>query len=191
MPSFIQKGDKQMTTEEANTIRLVTKVRWLVESANARIQNWKYLQHVLPTNQTPYIGDYVSIVCSISNKYFPPLSQPYTSDDIVLASKMLYLSRQVNHLKNRVESEHLHLRSAKWEVIDLNSVPDFPKLDLDQLRNLTCGTYQLKLSSSYIQEHLEGYCTLHIHKEDDRLLPVWLQSRHTSSKTYILWIKYN
>ncbi|XP_021354300.1 uncharacterized protein LOC110450853 [Mizuhopecten yessoensis] len=39
MPSFLHKGDKQFDTDDANTNRLVTKVRWVVESANARIKN--------------------------------------------------------------------------------------------------------------------------------------------------------
>lgn len=50
------------------------QVRWVVESANARKKRWKYLDHVLPTNQVPFIGDYTRIVCAISNKFFPPLS---------------------------------------------------------------------------------------------------------------------
>nr|XP_022317959.1 uncharacterized protein LOC111121112 isoform X2 [Crassostrea virginica] len=68
MPSFIPRGQAQMSTEEANTSRLVTKVRWVVESANARIKSWKYLASVLPTHQVPYIRDYVCIVCAIANK---------------------------------------------------------------------------------------------------------------------------
>lgn len=57
MPKFMIKGQKQLSTEDANSSRLVTKVRWVVESANARIKRWKYLEKVLPTNQIPYIGD--------------------------------------------------------------------------------------------------------------------------------------
>lgn len=37
-PSFLQKGQKQHTTEEANNSRLITKIRWVVESVNARIK---------------------------------------------------------------------------------------------------------------------------------------------------------
>ncbi|XP_033739141.1 uncharacterized protein LOC117326498 [Pecten maximus] len=59
MPRFLVKGQKQMSTEDANMSRLVTKVRWVVESSNARIKGWKYLDHTLPTNQVPYIGDYI------------------------------------------------------------------------------------------------------------------------------------
>ena len=37
MPSYLQKNQTQHTTEEANNARLVTKVRWTVESHHARI----------------------------------------------------------------------------------------------------------------------------------------------------------
>lgn len=43
MPSFMTKGEKQMPTENANSSRLVTKIRWVVESANARIKKLRYL----------------------------------------------------------------------------------------------------------------------------------------------------
>ena len=67
----------------------------------------------------------------------------------------------------------------------------FPELDEEQLRNLTCGTYQLKMSSSYAQEHIDGNCTIQIHSENDGLLRVKLQSRHVSSRCYQVWIKYD
>ncbi|CAG2245126.1 unnamed protein product [Mytilus edulis] len=188
MPSFLTKGQKQMTTDEANASRLVTKVRWVVESANARIKRWKYLSHVLPNKQVPYIGDYVCIVCGISNKYLPPLS-PGCDNEEALAAKMLYLSKRVNTLKQRVEEENLERRKTIWKEPD-NILDDFPLLDEEDLRNITCGVYQIKLSTSYIQEHLEGNCQILVHKEDDHLIRVKLQSRHVSSKTYILWIEY-
>ncbi|XP_063418005.1 uncharacterized protein LOC134700555 [Mytilus trossulus] len=188
MPSFLTKGQKQMTTDEANASILVTKVRWVVESANARIKRWKYLSHVLPNKQVPYIGDYVCIVCGISNKYLPPLS-PGCDNEEALAAKMLYLSKRVNTLKQRVEEENLERRKTIWKEPD-NILDDFPLLDEEDLRNITCGVYQIKLSTSYIQEHLEGNCQILVHKEDDHLIRVKLQSRHVSSKTYILWVEY-
>lgn len=74
------------------------QIRWVVEAANSRIKRWKYLAHTLPTNQVPFIGDYVRIVCAISNKYLPPLSTGNADDDEALAAKMQYLSKQVNSL---------------------------------------------------------------------------------------------
>ncbi|CAC5389445.1 unnamed protein product [Mytilus coruscus] len=163
-------------------------VRWVVESANARIKRWKYLSHVLPNKQVPYIGDYVCIVCGISNKYLPPLS-PGCDNEEVLAAKMLHLSKNVNTLKQRVEEENFERRKTIWKEPD-NNLDDFPRLDEEDLRNITCGVYQIKLSTSYIQEHLEGNCQILVHQEDEHLIRVKLQSRHVSSKSYILWIEY-
>jgi uncharacterized protein YdaL len=72
-----------------------------------------------------------------------------------------------------------------------NCLADFPHLDETELRNNTCGIYQLKLSSSYMQEYLEGNSEIIVHQEDDHLIRCRLQSRHTSSRTYLLWIEYS
>ena len=168
------------------------QVRWVVESANARIKRWKYLDQVLPTNQVPFIGEFVKIVCAISNRFFRDLSVTTDSEeDTLLAAKMLHLSKQVNSLKEYVEENGLDKQSAKWKHVSEVELTDFPELDEEQLRSLTCGTYQLKLSSSYMQEHVDGDCYFHIHEEEENLIRVRIQSRHVSAKTYLLWIRYN
>uniref|UniRef100_A0A8W8M2I7 DDE Tnp4 domain-containing protein n=1 Tax=Magallana gigas TaxID=29159 RepID=A0A8W8M2I7_MAGGI len=77
-----------MSTTDANTSRLVTKIRWVVESANARIKRWKFFARILPSSQVPFISDYIKIVCGISNKYFPPLTTGCTEEDVLVAAKM-------------------------------------------------------------------------------------------------------
>ncbi|XP_062596569.1 uncharacterized protein LOC134258027 [Saccostrea cucullata] len=189
MPSFLAKGDKQMSTENANTSRLVTKIRWVVESANARIKQWHYLGHILPSSQIPYIGDFVRIVCAISNKYLKPLASGDTEEDQALGAKMVFLSKQVNTLQQHVEDNHLDRRSVCWS--EINDLPDFPHLDKDQLRSLTCGVYQLRLSPCYAKEHLDGDCSIQVHREEPGLLRVKLQSRHVSARSYLLWIQFD
>ncbi|WAR10322.1 hypothetical protein MAR_035398, partial [Mya arenaria] len=76
--------DAFISTKRCETIRLV------VESANARLKRWKYLDRVLPNSQVPFIGDYVKIICAVCNKYLPPLS-PSTADDERQAQQMLQL----------------------------------------------------------------------------------------------------
>lgn len=66
MPCFMTKGEKQMPTENANSSRLVTKIRWVVDSANARIQRWHYLGKILPLNQIPHTGAFFHIVFETS-----------------------------------------------------------------------------------------------------------------------------
>ena len=75
------------------------QIRWVVDATNARIKRWKYLAQVLPTNQVPFIGDNIRIVCAISNRYCKPLSTGNEDEDLMLASKMRYLSTKVNSSK--------------------------------------------------------------------------------------------
>ena len=72
MPYFIAKSQKQLSTEEANETRLVTKVRWVVESTNGRIK-LEALSSVMPNSQVPFIGGYIRIVCATCNAFKPPL----------------------------------------------------------------------------------------------------------------------
>ena len=56
MPEYLSIGKKQHTTEEANHSRLVTKVCWVVESANGQIRKWKALDQVKPTVSFPVLA---------------------------------------------------------------------------------------------------------------------------------------
>jgi hypothetical protein len=56
----------RMDVKKVFSMLSLFQIRWVVESANARIKNFKWLDRVLPTNQVPFIGDYVRIVCAIS-----------------------------------------------------------------------------------------------------------------------------
>ena len=57
---------KKHTTEEVNKSRLNTKVRWVVESANGCIKQWRFLDKL-----DKYMGDFVKIVCAILNCFRP------------------------------------------------------------------------------------------------------------------------
>ena len=90
-----------------------------------------------------------------------------------------------------MEVNHLDRRSNPWIAVEECDLDDFPILTDEQLRSITCGVYQLKLSPSYIQEYVEGDSVIQVHREDSHLLCVKIQSRHISSKQYKLWIKYS
>lgn len=105
--------------------------------------------HMIPYNDT-------------FRRYLKPLSSGNEDEDQALGAKMLYLSKQVNQLKEQVEEQHLDRRSVCWK--EVSEVMDFPQLDEERLRELTCGSYQLRLSSSYAQEHIEGDCAIHTHR---------------------------
>lgn len=87
------------------------------------------------------------IVCSMINKYRPPLK---TSDncDLSLGYKMLIKSREnANALKQLTTKDTHAFRaySKSWKRIDANEVVvDFPVLSLDEVRELTFGVYQVR-----------------------------------------------
>jgi hypothetical protein len=103
---------------------------------------------------------------------------------------MFFYSFQINALKTYVVENKLERRSAQWVPIDDSEV-SFPQLMEEQLRSNTFGVYQLKLSSSYIQEYMDGESRICVHKDDNNLIRARMQSRHASSKKYVLWITYS
>ena len=109
----------------------------MVEAANVRIKRWKYLDHILPTSQIPFIGDVVQIVCAVSNKYLPPNNGTKDAEE--------RLTRE-SELQSFVEEHNLDRRSvAKWGSVDECDMYEFQELDDVTLRLLTLGTYQLNV----------------------------------------------
>ena len=88
MPKFLNKNQNQFSTSEANENRLTTKVRWIVESTNGRIKQWKIFDKVMYNTLIPSIGDYFSIVCAIINCFILAFIID-TSKDRVIAEKIL------------------------------------------------------------------------------------------------------
>lgn len=113
------------------------------------------------------------------------------ADDQLLAARMLHLSRLNNTLQERVEQERLD-RPFNWRRIDADNVAaDFPVYGEEELRSLTLGAYQLKLASSYSQEHIcDGAYEMLVHGEFENIVCAKIQSRHVEAKQYKCWIEY-
>ncbi len=94
LPPFLN-GRQQFTTSEANQSRYVTKVRWVVEAANARIKQFKFLANTIQNSSIPYLEQYLSIACAMINKYRPPIKTS-TPEDIRLGEQINSLRKQKN-----------------------------------------------------------------------------------------------
>jgi hypothetical protein len=177
MPSFEKDG--QATTAEANHSRRVTKVRFVVECANARLKQFKFLARTVTNTQLPHIGAYTRIVAAICNKFRPPLVQS-KPEDAVLARRMLSKLNLNNNLKDRCcAGGDLHSRSSNvWEPLESSHVPGFPLLTETQIEGkqnilhefcidkifptdvrcsdfITFGAYQIGQAKNYVREHLD------------------------------------
>ena len=78
-----------------------------------------------------------------------------------------------------------HNRLRIWRPMDEMESDIFPRLKEDQLRKLTFGVYQLWLSTSYMQEHLEGNCEIRVDVDEPSLLCVKMQSHQTLWKKHL------
>jgi hypothetical protein len=63
---------------------------------------------------------------------------------------------QVKELQTYIELNNIERKSDIWQQVSESVIDNCPRVNEDQLRSLTCGVYQLKLSSSYIQEDMDG-----------------------------------
>ncbi|CAH2092630.1 unnamed protein product [Euphydryas editha] len=191
MPSFL--GSRQQhTDEEANESRLITSVRWVVEATNGLLKTWKALGNVMANSHIPHIGDYVRIVAALCNAYRPPRKN-IEEDERIMAQRMIRLSRQSNTLKIKVEEKGWIKKRVIWKEMSADDLQDFPRLMFQELCDLTMGIYQLKQAKSYTKEHIDnqGLYKIFLHKESSDILRIKIQSRHTASKIYSLWIQYN
>ncbi|CAF4095453.1 unnamed protein product [Rotaria sordida] len=188
MPKFLNKKQNQFSTSEANENRLTTKVRWIVESTNGRIKQWRIFDKVMYNTLIPSIGDFFSIVCAIINRFTSTFISD-TSKDQVIAEKMLQLLQQSNELKQYIDSlKDDSDRNIKWYNLDAaRALNDFPIFSYQNLMDLTLGIYQLKQSKSYVIEHLNpnGEYYVKISNQERDLLRARIQSRHKNIELHI------
>jgi len=104
MPPFLN-GRRQFTTTEANQSRYVTKIRWVVEAANARIKQFKFFSNTVQNSSLPHLEEYLSIVCSIINRYQSPIKTS-TPEDLEIGQKMISLRN----------------KKKKFEMVTLTSI---------------------------------------------------------------------
>ncbi len=194
MPSYLQKGVPQHTIEEANDSRLITKLRWVVESYHGRVKKWTFFDNRIHMQHLSSIGVFVRIVTAAINA-FRPLIKTDKPEDLEYAQAMLSKAAiKTNHVFERVEKGALSSRGGHWIVMDSSdAAPTFPILTKEDLYGITLGSYQLKQASHYTNEHLDenGDYLVEIHMDAPDLLRARIQSRHVGSKRYFLWIEYD
>ena len=214
MPSFLGRGRQQFDVYNANRSRFITKLRWVVESVNARLKRFKWFSQTIQNSSLPSVPDYVAIVAALTNCFHSPLVTPSPDDDETVRRMNLLLT-QSNVLQERLIQDNLQRHTA-WQSIDIDDLPEpFPKMSLDDIRSLTLGisfllkvqyllrflgVYQLKRACSYVEEHtgtteltdaivdfpVEG-C---IERDAEDIIRLRFQSAH-KSRTYHAYIQFD
>ena len=115
IPLFLNNNQSQFTTTEANQTRFITKIRWIIESANGRVKQWQFFNRTIPNSMIKKIDDYFQRVCAMINCYRPIFIQD-TSHDNQIGEQMLKLVEQTNKIKSYVEK----MKKKGCEKIKMN-----------------------------------------------------------------------
>ena len=83
IPKFLNKDQTQFSTTEANETRFTTKVRWIVESINGCIKQWKIFDKVMHNTLIPLISDYFSILCALINCFSSNFVHDTSKDEAI------------------------------------------------------------------------------------------------------------
>ena len=132
MPHFLN-GRLRFDALEANRSRFISKIRWVVESANSRLKHFKWLNQTIQNSTIPQIRDYLQIACALVNAYRAPAISSLSNDDQTV-TKMLSCLHEPNLLRTRLNNEII-----RWSNINASDLVDFPILTLDQIGLITVG----------------------------------------------------
>ena len=119
---------------EANRSRFISKIRWVVESANGRVKHFKWLNQTIQNTTIPQIRNYLQITCALINAYRAPAISSFSNHDQIVTKMLAYL-HVPNLRRTRLNNEVLH-----WSNNDVSNLVDFPILTIDQIRLITVGT---------------------------------------------------
>ncbi|RWR98764.1 uncharacterized protein B4U79_02748 [Dinothrombium tinctorium] len=146
MPHYLKQAS-QYTTEQANESRLVTKFRWTVEAKNGHLKTkYKIFNNCISVKLLPLIPDLFRIACALENVFAKPLIFESNYNTMEIERMRESFDKENSLLKKLTNDQILETRSARiWGKVDHKSLPEFPRLDYDDLRSLTHGSYQIKI----------------------------------------------
>lgn len=193
MPAVLERGQRQLSTEAANESRIITKSRWIVEARNGHLKSiFKFFDGLLPMAHIIHLNDFLKIAGAIINRYHVNI---YMEDvTIPLARELLNRIHDVNLMQARVEAENnLRRRNGNWNILNENNFPQFPRLDMAYLKELTIGTYQINLSPAYIQDKLlmDNNDVFEFDELNEHgLIRLRIRSRFRNAVKHQLWIAF-
>lgn len=149
IPEFIDGGKAQLTTKQANNSRIVTKTRFIVEIRNGHIkQKWKHLDGVKNIESIPYLMKDYQVCAALVNAFCPNIRSDKDDWELV-GNNMLKNLGVVNELSRIV------CKIPRTSFTCVNNLSLHPKLKMEDLKEITQGTYQIAQSRSYCQSHLK------------------------------------
>ncbi|XP_025267723.1 uncharacterized protein LOC112639073 [Camponotus floridanus] len=191
MPALKGKR-KQLSTEESNESRFVTKIRWAVESVHGVLkQKYRLLDHKIDNKLIPKIGSYFRIASFLNNTFGKRFhSDVDTFDDIL---QRMHSQKDVqNTLADEVEENGWLRRKLPFKCVTSDDILDFPEMTERDLKILFTGSYQLGQAISYLAEMVDkdGKLKIEYVKDQSNVLKLKVPSRHISRTAYRCFLRY-
>lgn len=194
---------QQLTTDQANRSRLVTKTRFVVETRNGHIKKiFPVFDQRWSTLCIHTLGEDLRIAAALINKYFHKVIADEGFEDRT-ANSMLANMNLPNILHPIVTGDLMNQNYKNFIRIDEHDFI-FPQITQDELLMITQGTYQLRQAKSYANLHQKKgdgefvcwYCPNELFGEVVReknvvepvVVAARLASRHRSQKNYDAFI---
>ena len=111
--------------------------------------------------RSPILVIFSKIVCSLINKFHEPIIMQDAT--VELANEIRRKAQEPNQAQHLVQENGLLRRRGAWQSLRRQQI-DFPILNMEELRHLTLGVFQLNLAPSYIQDN--------IHQEEDHVMEI-------------------
>ncbi|XP_045766375.1 uncharacterized protein LOC123868072 isoform X1 [Maniola jurtina] len=202
MPPTKQPQDTQLSTEQANKSRLITMVRWVVETINGRFKrDFKIFKNRVFNKHVPHIFEDFKIAAALINYFQEPYGDsPYTEDFIEIINQNI---QRPNRLFEYVEENNLNRQRVSFHRMTGNDpdIEHFPQLTIEELIKFSIGTYHVKLARSYCSEHLKaaGVYNMELYRHptaiegrnNNTLIRCRIHSRHVTTKIYYTYIMFD
>lgn len=192
MPSLKNKKN-QLSREEANHSRFVTKIRWAIEAVHGVVGQKNKLLHHQFDNKALYNAKwYCQVACFLNNFFGKRFHSDIDMTDEIV-DRMKQQSQVENTLAKEVEEGRWRRRQNPFSDLTSEDLDDFPETTERDLKILFTGCYQLKQAVSYLAEMLDinGVLNLKFLKETPQIIRVPIRSRHINSKTYNCFVEYS
>ena len=84
LPAFLSKKESQLSTQDADTSRFVTKLRWVVEVINTFLKNSFQALKQVPNKSLPHTHEDYRIAGALINKFFKRLISDQNGDEEII-----------------------------------------------------------------------------------------------------------
>lgn len=209
MPSFTNTHNinASLTSSQANFSRLVTKVRYTVETRNGHLKTvWKLFDSVWCNLSIPHMMHDLKIAAALLNKFFNVIISDKDLHEVI-SQRMIGEADAPNKLSKIINKPEFQRNICKFQCYE--NYTNFPVMTEDDLVLITVGTYQVRLAPGYCQEHMKAndnqfvaficpddlcknHCQeLYTSNNNPVLILAKMKSRYSSRKYYYTFVLFD